>query len=103
MGMKLAFTPDLLVEMAKGYDLAIRYLDQIFKPVRHEEVARYMINLAHFGVEDSSEMATMAIHYFNFTLRGYGHSIKTRHFNNSIKNRNVNNNESALRRTVFDR
>lgn len=70
MGMKLAFTPDLLVEMAKGYDLAIRYLDQTFKPVRHEEVARYMINLAHFGVEDGSEMATMAISLFQLHLTG---------------------------------
>lgn len=63
MTMRTNFTPETISEMVKAYNICTALLG---KTVRHEDVARHIIDTTAFGVEKTIEMVSMTMMYFKF-------------------------------------
>lgn len=61
--MTTSFSPELIQEMVKAYDLCTRLLG---RTVKEEDVAQHIINTTAFGVDNGLEMASMTMSYFKF-------------------------------------
>lgn len=69
MTIKTSFTPEMIQEIVKGYEMATAFLDKFYiNSPSHEEVAKHVMEIAGFGIEDRITITAMAITYFNKNL-----------------------------------